>query len=132
MLGEVSPARPDVLSVIKRRRTSSTYLLDASSLDNSGSLFFDGLVSPHSLHSHVSFDSLWEKVEASFAGDMRKGLNSLVILGVWSVWKHRNDCFFNGAVPNVITVLSLAMDEARLCCLAGARGLTLLSFQGVG
>ena len=51
LLGEVCPIRPDVPSVIKRRRTSITYLLDASSLDNSGSLFFNGSVSPHSLHS---------------------------------------------------------------------------------
>ena len=71
-------------------------------------------------------------MEASAVGDMRKGLNPLVILGAWSVWKHRNDCIFNGAVPNVTIVLSLAMDEARLWRLAGARGLTLLSIQGVG
>jgi len=49
----------------------------------------------------ISFDDWWEKVEASIAGDLRKGLNSLVILGSWSIWRHRNSCVFNGSSPSV-------------------------------
>uniref|UniRef100_A0A0E0KHN2 PB1 domain-containing protein n=1 Tax=Oryza punctata TaxID=4537 RepID=A0A0E0KHN2_ORYPU len=36
--------------------------------------------------------------------DVRKGLNSLVTLVVWEIWKHRTDCVFNGTSPNVVTV----------------------------
>lgn len=41
-------------------------------------------------------------MEASVNRDVRKGLNSLIILGVWSIWRHRNDFLFNGATPNVV------------------------------
>jgi hypothetical protein len=49
-------------------------------------------------------------VEITVTGDARKGLNSLIILGAWSIWKHRNDCTFN-----------------ERPCLAGAKGLSLLT-----
>jgi hypothetical protein len=60
----------------------------------------------------------------------KKGLNSIVILGTWSIWKHRNNCVFNGAVPNINTALSLARDDAHWWCLAGAKGLSLLTARG--
>ena len=31
----------------------------------------------------------------------QKGVNSLVILGAWNMWNHRNWCVFDGAVPNI-------------------------------
>jgi len=71
-------------------------------------------------------------VEASVAGDLRQGLNSLVILGAWSIWRHRNNCVFNGASPSVAAAIALAFEEAHLWSLAGARGLTLLAIQGEG
>ena len=76
------------------------------------------------------FDDWWEKAEASVVGDLRKGLNSLVILGAWCLWRHRNNCVFNGASPSVAAAISLASEEAHLWSLAGARGLTLLTIQG--
>uniref|UniRef100_K4A1A3 Uncharacterized protein n=1 Tax=Setaria italica TaxID=4555 RepID=K4A1A3_SETIT len=30
----------------------------------------------------------------------KKGLNFLIALGAWIIWKHRNDCF-SGASPSV-------------------------------
>jgi len=63
-------------------------------------------------------------------GDLRKGLNSLVILGAWCLWRHRNNCVFNGASPSVAVAISLASEEAHLWRLVGARGLTLLDIQG--
>ena len=63
--------------------------------------------------SDQSFDEWWRKVDNAASGDLRKGLNSLVILGAWSIWWHKNDCVFNGATPNVNTVLALAREEAH-------------------
>ena len=70
-----------------------------------------------------SFDAWWEKTVSTASGEVRKGLNSLVILGAWTIWKHRNDCVFNGATPSLPTALTLAREEALLWSLAGAKGL---------
>jgi hypothetical protein len=69
-------------------------------------------------------------VEATTAGEAKEGLNSIIILGTWSIWKHRNDCVFNGAAPSIAMVLSLARDEAHWWCMAGAKGLSLLIARG--
>ncbi|GJN04465.1 hypothetical protein PR202_ga22015 [Eleusine coracana subsp. coracana] len=53
----------------------------------------------------------WSSVEASVDKAARKGLNSLIILGSWTLWKHRNDCVFNGASPNLSTALAMAGKE---------------------
>ena len=57
---------------------------------------------------------------------LRKGINSLIILGAWTLWTHRNKCVFNGAAPSVAGTLAVAEDERRSWSLAGARGLSLL------
>ena len=77
-----------------------------------------------------SFDEWWRKVDNSASGDLRKGLNSLVILGAWSIWRHRNERVFNGAAPNVNMVLALAREEAHWWSLAGAKGISLLTAEG--
>jgi len=70
---------------------------------NSGSLLQQvGLPLMAPTTGKSSFDNWWAKVEASVNRDVRKGLNSLIILGVWSIWRHRNDFLFNGATPNVV------------------------------
>jgi hypothetical protein len=60
----------------------------------------------------------------------RKGFNSLVVLGAWVIWKHRNLCVFNDSAPSVPTALQMAREEALLWTVAGAKGLSLL--QAVG
>uniref|UniRef100_A0A0A9FLA7 Uncharacterized protein n=1 Tax=Arundo donax TaxID=35708 RepID=A0A0A9FLA7_ARUDO len=32
----------------------------------------------------------------SVGNTIRRGLNTLIILGAWILWKHHNDCIFNG------------------------------------
>lgn len=81
-------------------------------------------LAPHS--AETSFDDWWEHAEGRVAGDARAGLNSLVILGAWTIWRHRNDCVFNGGSPSITTVLSLAKDEASMWGMAGAKGLSRL------
>jgi hypothetical protein len=78
------------------------------------------------------FDAWWERVAAALSGDVQKGLNSLIILGAWSIWKHRNSCVFDGASPSAANILNMARDEAQLCIVAGAKGLTSLSVRDVG
>ena len=53
----------------------------------------------------------------------RKGLNSLIILVAWEVWKHRNSCVFKNATPSTREVLRAVSAEGNLWCSAGARKL---------
>ncbi|GJN38389.1 hypothetical protein PR202_gb27425 [Eleusine coracana subsp. coracana] len=56
----------------------------------------------------------------------RKGINTLIILTAWNLWKHRNSCVFEGASPNIAVCLRSFKDEHHLWCLAGAPGLCRL------
>ena len=38
------------------------------------------------------FSGWWRKVIKAVPKEVRRGLNSLIILVAWEVWKHRNDC----------------------------------------
>jgi hypothetical protein len=58
---------------------------------------------------------------------IRGGLNSLFVLSAWTLWRHRNDCIVNGVSPRLSTTLAMAREEARAWCMAGAKGLSLLS-----
>jgi hypothetical protein len=59
-----------------------------------------------------------------------KGLNSMTMLGAWSLWKHRNDCIFKAESPSVSLILSNFRDEHSLWCLAGAKNLQALGICG--
>ncbi|GJN10169.1 hypothetical protein PR202_ga28239 [Eleusine coracana subsp. coracana] len=60
----------------------------------------------------------------------RKGVNSLIILGAWIIWKHRNACVFEGAAPSVHTILREVKDEQSLWCMASAKRLLALGLGG--
>jgi hypothetical protein len=60
---------------------------------------------------------------------VRKGLNSLIILGAWTIWKYRNQCAFDGAAPSLAACLAQAEDERGLWELAGAKGISFLVAQ---
>lgn len=82
-----------------------------------------GLSSVAPQSSEVSFDHWWSRALDSVASLLHKGLNSLIILGAWTLWRHRNDCVCNGRSPSLSTVLALVDDEAQLWELAGAKNL---------
>uniref|UniRef100_A0A0A9E012 Uncharacterized protein n=1 Tax=Arundo donax TaxID=35708 RepID=A0A0A9E012_ARUDO len=77
--------------------------------------------------SHESmFADWWHRAHRRFDRVRRKGFNSLVIVGAWWLWKHRDACVFNGASPKVHKVLRNNSDKVHLWCLAWAKGLGAL------
>jgi hypothetical protein len=78
----------------------------------------------------VVFHEWWRSSNMRVHGHVRKGFNSLVVLGVWVIWKHMNLCVFNGSTPSVPTTLQMAREEALLWTVAGAKSMSLL--QAVG
>ncbi|KAL6626203.1 hypothetical protein ACP70R_029929 [Stipagrostis hirtigluma subsp. patula] len=80
-----------------------------------------------------SFAGWWRRTMKKVPKQQKKGVNSLIILGSWIIWKHRNACVFEGASPSVTTILSELKDEHSLWCMAGAkklRGLDLVIASG--
>ena len=72
------------------------------------------------------FFKWWICIIALFPEDFKRGLNSLIILGAWILWKHCNNYVFNGAIPNIQLVFRNILEEAQLWCIAGAKGLARL------
>jgi hypothetical protein len=62
-------------------------------------------------------------VSLATSGLTRRGLNSLIILGGWTIWNHCNRCVFDGASPSMVEILILAGEERRQWMIAGAGGL---------
>ncbi|GJN12749.1 hypothetical protein PR202_ga31056 [Eleusine coracana subsp. coracana] len=69
------------------------------------------------------FASWWKKASNRVAKQHRKGLNTLIILGAWTIWKHRNAVVFDGLSPNIQLALDNLRLEAQLWAFAGARSL---------
>ena len=69
------------------------------------------------------FSKWWWSSISAVPKDMRKGLNSLIILIAWEIWKHRNSCIFENNRPNVQYVLRAVRDKGSLWCSAGAKKL---------
>jgi hypothetical protein len=62
-----------------------------------------------------SFLEWWRKTEELTLGLVRKGLNSLIILGAWTLWKHRNRCVFDGVAPSLVACLFFLEHIGELC-----------------
>ena len=60
-------------------------------------------------------------------GLTKKGLNSLIILGTWTLWNHRNKCIFDGCNPSMSLSLRAADEERIKWEVAGAKGLVHLA-----
>jgi hypothetical protein len=68
-----------------------------------------------------SFLGWWEKAAGAVRGLIKKGLNSLIILGAWAIWNHRNRCVFDGWNSNITLILSWAKEEMHQWEIAGAK-----------
>jgi hypothetical protein len=53
----------------------------------------------------------------------KKGFNIVVILGAWSLWKHRNKCVFDGVSPYLANLVEGFWEEQQNWSLAGAKNL---------
>jgi len=74
-----------------------------------------------------SFAEWWRKLMKRVKKEYKRGVNSLIILGAWLLWNHRNACVFEGVTPSVSAIMCAFKDEHSLWCLAGAKKL-----QGLG
>ena len=74
----------------------------------------------------LTFVDWWVKASSRLSGQEKKGFNSIIILGAWLIWKHRNSCVFDGGSPNLAYVISTFKEEAHLWAAAGARGVSHL------
>jgi hypothetical protein len=71
------------------------------------------------------FSNWWRQSIKSVGKSLRKGLNSLIILIAWEIWKHRNACVFEGVVPCAQQVRRAVIEEGNAWCLAVAGASTL-------
>ena len=56
-------------------------------------------------------------------------MNSIIILGAWSLWNHRNRCVFDGINPSLSSIVSVINEELLQWSFAGARGISFLLAQ---
>ena len=59
----------------------------------------------HALHKNFVFSFC-----AELDDHLRKGFNSIIILGAWTLWNLRNRCVFYGEPPNLARALLLASE----------------------
>ena len=59
----------------------------------------------------------------------RKDFNSLVILGAWIIWKHRNMCVFDGCSSSLVVALRAAREEVVLWSLTEIKALSFLQID---
>ena len=48
---------------------------------------------------------------SSVGGQLHKGLDSLVVLGAWTIWNHHNRCVFYGVPPCLARALLLLVSS---------------------
>jgi hypothetical protein len=58
------------------------------------------------------FQDWWANLEDKVPYALRKGINSLVMLVAWWLWKQRNKCMFEGDVPSGNQIIQNIKDDA--------------------
>jgi len=73
-----------------------------------------------------NFEEWWANASGRVSGRVLNGLNSIIILGAWNLWNHRNQCVFDGASPSISNIISTTFEDLQQWSLAGARGISFL------
>jgi hypothetical protein len=68
-----------------------------------------------------------ERELGQVTGLRKKGLDSLLSLGAWLIWNHRNRVVFDGVAPSLSLLLQTAHEEREKWQVAGAKGLSFLA-----
>jgi hypothetical protein len=63
----------------------------------------------------------------SVTSQAKKGIDSIIALGAWIIWNHRNKCIFDGWTPNVSLALKMVGEERSMWEMAGAKGFSYLA-----
>ncbi|WVZ55719.1 hypothetical protein U9M48_006344 [Paspalum notatum var. saurae] len=79
-----------------------------------------------------SFSGWWSGAVNQVPKEVKKGLNSLIILVAWEIWKHKNVCVFEGISSSISLVCRNIVQEGNLWCLAGNAALGVLCERLVG
>jgi hypothetical protein len=66
----------------------------------------------------------WKKAFDQLQGIAAKWLNSLIILGFWTLWNHRNGCVFEMLISDVASAIRKVEKELELWEMAGAKSLS--------
>jgi hypothetical protein len=60
-------------------------------------------------------------------GIAKKGLDSLITLGLWTLWNHRNGCVFDRVTLSLEGAIRRADEEIIIWEFAGAKHLALIT-----
>jgi hypothetical protein len=69
----------------------------------------------------------WSRSSEQLQGIAKKGLNSLITLGLWTLWNHRNKCVFDRVTPSLEGAIRRADEEISIWNFAGAKHLALIT-----
>jgi hypothetical protein len=69
----------------------------------------------------------WSRISEQLQGIAKKGLNSLITLGLWTLWNHRNGCVFDRVTPSLEGAIRRAEEEIIIWNFAGAKHLALIT-----
>ena len=78
-----------------------------------------------------SFTDWWRQANKKVVNTQRKGFNSMVILGAWTLWLQRNRGF-DVVIPSLARAHHSFKEEVSPWCFAGARKLQDLFFIFLG
>lgn len=91
-----------------------------------GFMYYSGSVRLTPTPSDNRFQDWWRRASMRTAKEARRGLNSMVILIVWEIWKQRNRCTFDVEQPRAQVTIRLIMEEARTWGATGVKKLKQL------